>query len=368
MMAGTDSVKTAQPGGWHEIDGISEPIGGTQTYGPAAEQHVATSHTKSQSAAVQIQNKPKKEYTVPTYLAWPRPVAVRTEIAGETVTAADSLATDTVAIVITPEEQARLDSIAREEAGSRLIPIVLENPSRIAVTEIAAPEPPAAKDPGVGMSWVYLVLALLFCVAALRFKNSRKQIGHLFNDLTDTRLRHNMFDDTVKETSFVGLLNVLWAASAGVMLWKFLWYSAEKGAELGWSYGLQRPQAAGIGICAGLAGLYLIGLLCAYWAVGRIFTDQRRTQLWIKGATSSTALETFILFPVALLLLSYPSWTGTLLIIGGSAFLIGKLLFFSKGFRIFFNQLSSLLLFLYYLCSLEIVPIVLVCLAAMALC
>ena len=363
-MARPDSIATTQPGGWHEIDGISEPIEAIHPFGqtePATPTPAATI-TRPGPA------KPKREYNVPPYLAYP-PVpysapAVQSVIgSAEVELPADTAAVDTLR-QISPEEQARLDSIARERAGERLQPIVLINPLR----EEVAPASPVAAGKTEGMSWVYLILGILFCVSALRFKNSRKQLGHLWNDLTDTRLRHNMFDDTVKETSFIVLLNVLWAASAGVMLWKLLDYRTMQGAAAGGSFGLRHPESVGIAICAGLSGLYLIGLLIAYWGVGRIFTDRRRTQLWIKGATSSTALETFLLFPTALLLLCYPAWTGWLLLVGGIVFLLGKMLFFSKGFRIFFNQISSLLLFLYYLCSLEIVPVVIVYITALSLC
>ena len=93
--------------------------------------------------------------------------------------------------------------------------------------------------------------------------------------------------------------------------------------------------------------------------MGNVFSDRRHTQLWLKGASASIALESFVLFPVALLVLVYPQWSHALLITGGSAFLVGKIVFLYKGFRIFFAEISSWLLFLYYLCSLEIVPLIL---------
>ncbi|MDE6338919.1 MAG: DUF4271 domain-containing protein [Muribaculaceae bacterium] len=53
---------------------------------------------------------------------------------------------------------------------------------------------------------------------------------------------------------------------------------------------------------------------------------------------------------------------------GGGIIGIGKIVFIYKGFRIFFQQLRSWLLFLCYLCSLEIVPLILAYLLAYQIC
>jgi len=109
-------------------------------------------------------------------------------------------------------------------------------------------------------------------------------------------------------------------------------------------------------------------MLMAYWMVGNVFSDSKKTRLWVKGAAASTALETFLLFPVSLLMLIYPGWCGILLWIAAGVFIMGKIVFLYKGFRIFFAEISSWMLFLYYLCSLEIVPLILTFICAMLAC
>ncbi len=216
-----------------------------------------------------------------------------------------------------------------------------------------------------GMSWIYLGLALIFCICALKFKGNKKFLKVLFTDLTETRMRHNAFDETVRETSLLVILNLTWIVSAGVVLWEFVKFTCSGAPQ--WSLSIpDRPL--GIAICIGVTAIYVVVLFLGYAISGNVFTDSKLTRMWLKGAGASNALEAFILFPIALLLLNYPSWTKGLLIAALVLFVIGKLMFIIKGSRIFFHQISSWLLFLYYLCSLEVVPLILSYIAAVAAC
>lgn len=231
--------------------------------------------------------------------------------------------------------------------GNEMSGLILEDP---VIVEVA---PSVVTD---GMSWIYGGLALLFCIVALYVRNSGRYFKALFSDLTDTRERHNVFDDTVKETSFLILLNILWAASAGVLLWQTLTLLPQLPE---YSFSIPDRPAPGIAICAGVSLAYVTAMMLAYWVIGNVFTDRRRTAMWLRGAGAANGIQAFVLFPTALLALTQPQWTSILLIIAAAAFLLGKIVFIFKGFRIFFNQISSWLLFLYYLCSLEIIPLIL---------
>lgn len=220
---------------------------------------------------------------------------------------------------------------------------------------------------GTGMSWIYLALVVLFCAIAFKFKGSKKYMKALYKDLVDTRVRHNLFDDTVRETSLLVLLNMLWAVCFGVLLWAAVRIGLPYLPQLG-NAGIPSKPGIGIGLCIGVSAIYMGLLLTAYWVVGSVFSNRNETRLWFKGAVSANALETFILFPCALLTLTCPYWSLPLLALAAAIFLIGKFVFLYKGFRIFFNEISSWLLFLYYLCSLEIIPLLLTFVAAAYLC
>lgn len=264
--------------------------------------------------------------------------------AAETVTV-DTVAADSVAV----------DTLVAGEYPSMAI---MESPVR-------SVEGQRETESGFGMSWIYLLLTLLFTLAALRIKNSPRHFKAIWTDLFETRLRSNAFDDTVDETVLLILLNALWAASAGILLWAFIGMTADDPA---WSFSVSLPQPLGIAVCMGVCAIYVAGITTVYWVVGSVFTDSRRAVLWVKGATASTAIGGVLFLPPAFLVICYPSWTPVLLIIAASVFILCKILFIWKGFRIFFDHLSSWLLFLYYLCSLEIVPLILVYFGTVALC
>lgn len=276
--------------------------------------------------------------------------------------APDSVVADTVAI--------EADTVP---AGEVLEGIVLVNPATEYMKNLDTGNPSRQRQWG-GMSWVYLALTVMFCVISLKFKGNSRYMKALCSDLTDTRLRHNAFDETVRETSLLILMNVMWAFNAGVLLWGAVkmfsgMYTPGIAADMtANSFSITCPEWVGVGICSGISAIYLVVMTVAYWVVGNVFSDRRKTGLWVKGAAASTALETFLLLPLSLLTLIYPEWGMTLLWIAAGVFAMGKIVFLYKGFRIFFAEISSWMLFLYYLCSLEIVPLILTYFGAVFAC
>ncbi len=234
--------------------------------------------------------------------------------------------------------------------------LILENPVQVSGK-------PAAPD--MGWSWIYMALSLLFFIVAIRVKGSPRYFLAMLNDMTDTRERQNVFDDTVKETSFLILVNLLWAGCAGIIIAaSFLLIPGGAGN----SFTPPPFTPASIGICVGVVVAYIVSMLMAYYVVGNVFTNSKKTGMWIRGAAATNGLGTIILFPLALLALVQPDWVYYLLIIAATTFLIGKFIFILKGFRIFFTKIASWLLFLYYLCSLEIIPLLLAYISTMYLC
>jgi hypothetical protein len=217
-----------------------------------------------------------------------------------------------------------------------------------------------------GLSWIFLGIVLLFCLIGLRFRNSFRYLRAIVSDITQTRTRQNAFDDTVNETSFMLLLNLLWVTCAGVMFWFLVRLGIT--ADLPFHPEIPDKPVLGIAICIGVSIIYLLVMQLAYWTVGMVFTDPKHTRIWMKGSTACYALCSILIFPLALLLLCYPEWAPILLKIAAVAFILCKFMFICQGFRIFFTQFSSWLLFLYYLCSLEIVPLIIAYVATLQIC
>lgn len=279
-----------------------------------------------------------------------------------------------MALKIDSIQQLRLDSLAQVQADSlaraRQDSIMRENLSYGLVfanpyEEVKEVESTSTFSNGMGMSCVVGVLVLLFCAVCIRFQGNSRYFGALMMDMHDTRRRNNMFDDTVRESSFLLLLNLLWIFSSGVLLWQAVLYAPQ---YLHVSIPpIADRGAMGVMICTGLTLLYEVLMSLAYITVGNVFFDRESCGLWLRGFYSTQGMSGALLLPLALLTIWYPEWMHILLIISIFVFIWGKILFIFKGFRIFFQQIASILSFLYYLCSLEIVPIILTYYAALQL-
>jgi len=228
-------------------------------------------------------------------------------------------------------------------------------------------DPPAAVTPrgeaapahSSSLSWVLLALISIFVVISLRFRGNLRFVGSMFRELTGDPGRRNMFDDTMPEATFTALLNILCIASSGVLLWQYI------------RTGIAVPIASllpCLGICAMLtAALYIVQLI-AYFFIGHIFVTPHLTTVWIRSFTASNALLSFLLFPLALLTIFYSQSLPALLIPAIIAILLARLTFVFKGLRIFHSHGGNFLTFLYYLCSVEVVPVVIMLAIASSLC
>ena len=216
------------------------------------------------------------------------------------------------------------------------------------------PAPPAEhfRPSQTGISFILVGLFILFLIVALRFRNNYKYAGAIFHSLIETRTRHNVFDDTVRETSLLVFLNLLWCVCVGIIV-----YCVVNSSEMM----TLTPDTNAKGMCAWMiaAAAYWVFMASAYSGVGWIFSDKVHTQMWVKGYSASQGLMTPALFIISLIAICWPyneEWVGLAAFL---VFILARMILIWKGYRIFFNQISSWVLFLCYLCSLEIVPLIL---------
>lgn len=281
-------------------------------------------------------------------------------------------------------DTAAADTVLADSVASDTTYVIVVNPAEPAETL-----PAKVSDGGVEMSWIIGGLMLLFVVAAIRFSRNSKYLAAMFRDATEIRERRNVFDDTVRETSFMVLLNLLWCVSGGILLYSLLtrtsiategisalWTSLAGGTDTAASgapllkngnmsallSGITLPgetiaPAWGMALCAAGFICYSIFMLGAYSVVGNVFSDRPRVHVWVRGYLASCGLGALLFFPLALITLCYPGnvvWALDLALFG---FILTKIMFICMSFRIFFAQIASWVLFLYYLCSLEIAPL-----------
>lgn len=210
---------------------------------------------------------------------------------------------------------------------------------------------PVRSDGDLGVSFVFLGIFLLFLIISIRFRNNIKYVLAMIRSMVETRTRQNVFDDTVRETSLIVLLNLLWCCCVGILLYS------------GYTYFFAptvMPERMALGMVTGMgfSGVYVVFMVVMYLCVGWVFSDKSHSELWLKGYVASQALSAPAMFVLCLIGICMPDLVLEVLFAASFVFILAKMIFIWKGYRIFFNQFSSWVLFLCYLCSLEIVPLV----------
>lgn len=204
--------------------------------------------------------------------------------------------------------------------------------------------------PGYDTGVMSLVLAV-FLIIAVNFRHFSSYFKSVWQNLFSVRVRDNAFDEhTVGEERVMISLLLLTCLCEGIMT-----YAALQGA------GIPTPGGfVSIAILSGAAILLYIFQLSAYQTVGFAFTGNAGRTQWIRGFNASQSLMGILMAVPALLSLFNPNISGTLCTIGLLLYITARVIFIIKGFRIFYENVFSLFYFILYLCSLEIIPI-LVC-------
>ena len=224
----------------------------------------------------------------------------------------------------------------------------------LAVMEIpdGAEAQPFTRSPLHDTPSMALLLAGMLAVA-LSYHTGYKYIENFFHYMFSTRRRENLFEDhTVNET---GILTALIGNTCIVE--GFLIFAAVRMLCPLLAPALQANVFPHIAIYCGIAVLFYVGQWLVYKVLGYTFSDKQGTKLWIDGFKATQAFLGLLLLPVLILLMLYPYHGKLLLSIAASLYLIARLVFIFKGFRIFYGNLSSILYFLLYLCAVEIVPL-----------
>ncbi len=104
---------------------------------------------------------------------------------------------------------------------------------------------------------------------------------------------------------------------------------------------------------------YFVGRALLYTLVDGVFFDGREHKEWMHSMLFISAAEGVFLFPVSLASIYLELSPSTIAIVTLGVVAVVKLLTFCKLFVIFFRPLGGYLQFFLYLCTLEIVPLLL---------
>ena len=294
---------------------------------------------------------------------------------------ADSISPITVPVAIAdsllPQASPQADSVAAARLPEPFAPLldtlriqrlqdagIYARPATVATADL----PPAwhsgiegdkRQHSGGTDSGLLTILTLIFVALALNFRHCPRIFANLSGELLSVRRRANVFDEhTTNETRVLLLLAVEYVACLGILLYALVGQVRPLGSDH-----IFRTTAQFMALAAG----YYCFQLCAYNLLGYVFSTPDGRRQWRRGFNASQTLAGLALIIPALLTIFYPDAARPTLIVDGCIYFLARVVFITKGFRIFFTRITSLVYFILYLCTLEIIPVILVYQAAMFL-
>lgn len=199
---------------------------------------------------------------------------------------------------------------------------------------------------------VTFILAIVLLLA-FNIGHCRRLMSSFSQDLIGVRNRANRFEThTASETRVYLFIILLLCVSEGILI-----YAAATRQGIAVAADDIGPATL---LLAALAAAYYIFQLAAYNVVGFAFADKFATTQWLRGFNASQTLLSMLLVFPAIVSLIYPSSISVVVPLSAVIYVVCRGLFITKGFRIFFDKIPSLLYFILYLCALEIVPLFIV--------
>ncbi|MGN1245963.1 MAG: DUF4271 domain-containing protein [Muribaculaceae bacterium] len=273
--------------------------------------------------------------------------------------AADSI--DTVAAVA-PKYEPRFTKAFPDSSGNSVKILHPEQARVMTVPGEATAATPRHISPLYDNGSMLLVLAVIF-ITTVSYRKGYKYVADFFHNISSVRERQNLFEDhTVKETQIMTALTANTCIFEAILLYiayGLLYHPATPAAT---------PVFGFVAALTGLTVLFHLAMLALCWMLGFIFSDKLSTGLWLDGVKASASMLGVTLAPITFAILIFPHFVRTGLILAIIFYILARIVVIYKAFRIFFNNLQSLLYFILYLCSVEIVPVVLSFAGAMNLC
>lgn len=202
--------------------------------------------------------------------------------------------------------------------------------------------PEGANDSAAHSSVIIALLAAIFIVAACNPSSLRRSIARYRSDLWNVRARRNAFDDDegapLPMRVFLSVAAILICGFCGIF-----------------AAGATSALSAFAG--AGAFAVFYFFDYVAYSIIGYAFTSPDNSAIWRRGFTASIALTGIILFVPLLFILFIPEARAFFSAVCLLVFFFLRIVFICKGFRIFYSGFPSLLYFILYLCTVEIIPL-----------
>lgn len=218
---------------------------------------------------------------------------------------------------------------------------VIELPSWESGVEPAERDTSGAANPGI------IAIAALMAVIALWSlrdfgRVARKWWTGLVKEHTG---RENIFDERgagdIRLSILLSLLGV-----SGISLLLSLFVTKSENLDM-----------LAFGKVFGITSIAYIYVLVGLHLVGYAFADPLGHRQWLEAHTGGFCVLSLLLVIPVLVGLFNPQEINTVMVISSALYILSRILFIIRGFRIFHTNFYSYFYFILYLCTLEIIPV-----------
>ncbi len=285
-----------------------------------------------------------KHYSAPSQWSYDVPAVADTTSAGNIKTVLiDSIAADTVEgriphfVSVATADSLRSEAFADSMAAYATV-VEIPSGAREGIVPQVREAHYSHSTALTGLLMGVLVLAGLNSGGVIRALKSYR------HDLWSVRRRPNVFD----EEQSVG------APIAVILALVFIVF----GGIAGYNFPSLpvAPSFAGATASMAVTGVFFIFHYLAYSLTGYAFGSSSQRRRWVEGFLAAMAYAGLFMIIPGFLLVFRPEWHIECVTISLVVYLLAKLVFIIKGVRIFFLNFRSLLYFILYLCTLEIIP------------
>lgn len=198
-------------------------------------------------------------------------------------------------------------------------------------------------------SGIACLLIGAFLLIAFNLRHYTTMLKSLPRDLFSVRRRDNLFEEhTMNETRLLLSMIVLLCLNVAILVTACVTAA---------SIAPPLSHLAMIIIFAIAMAGYYVAQLCAYSTVGAVFADSDVSRLWLKGFNASQSTLGLALVIPAIVVVFDPGAVVPMTVTAATLYLIARMIFIYKGFRLFYHKISSFVYFILYLCTLEVAPV-----------
>lgn len=263
---------------------------------------------------------------------------------------------DSTALTCYPE----LDTLAIEQWAAEAKAL---REKKIADSIASLPPPPPAWESGLrpellprsaaSDSMLSATIVAMILAVFLSFGHCRRLLRNLGMELWSMRSRSKNFDEhTAGESRLMVLFAVQFCLYGGMLLQ----------SAVAFYHGVA-PFASGFGVTLTfilLVGAWYLFELGIVRTVCYAFATTEQTHQMMRGLSASQVVTGFLFIVPAVVVFFYPDAAYQMLLTAGMFYIIMRIIYLYKGFRIFYTKISDLVYFILYLCALEIIPVLIV--------